>query len=64
MTNKPGTDPLEEVRQMRLKKLKACALKQKAEMEGMLQAAEQQQNAGAEDGASVTAGAEDNRRAD
>ncbi|MDK2777431.1 MAG: hypothetical protein KYX62_07215 [Pseudomonadota bacterium] len=64
MTNKPGTDPLEEVRQMRLKKLKACALRQKAEMEGMLQAAEQQQNAGTEDGASVTAGAEDNRRAD
>jgi len=34
------SDPLEEIRQMRLQKLRACALKQKAEMEQMMAQAE------------------------
>jgi hypothetical protein len=34
--NTPEIDPLEQVKQLRLRQLRACAIKQKAEMESMI----------------------------
>lgn len=53
-TDSGHADPLEEIRQMRLQKLRACALKQKAEMEQMMTPAEDKKTV-----AETTAAADD-----